>query len=152
MILFCDTRQKKNKHNLKEGYFEKNGIEIIRTKLAFGDYQNPQKPSVAIDTKKDIQELIIDLTKDHERFKNELMLAKKCGAKLIILVEDEEITCINDLYLWYNWRLKRNPKATKGRTLAKMLTTIERNTEDYDVKFIFVKKSECGKKIVELLS
>lgn len=152
MILIEDTRQVVGKHKLKNEYFEKMGIEVVRSKLLFGDYQNPQKPSIAIDTKKDIQELIIDLTKDHERFRNELMLAKKCGAKLIILVEDEEITCINDLYLWYNWRLKRNPKATKGRTLAKMLTTIERNTEDYDVKFIFVKKSECGKKIVELLS
>ena len=152
MILFCDTRQQKGKHKFKEEYFESQGIEIVRTKLPYGDYATPQNPSIAIDTKKDIQELIIDVTKDHERFKRELQLAKKCGAKLIILIEDEKVTCINDLYTWYNWRLKKSPKATKGSTLAKMLYTIEHNTEDYSCQFIFTKKSECGAKILEILS
>lgn len=152
MILFCDTRQQKGKHKLKEEYFKSQGIEIIRTKLPYGDYSTPQNPNIAIDTKKDIQELISNLTKDHERFKRELQLAKKCGAKLIILIEDEKITCINDLYTWYNWRLKKSPKATKGSTLAKMLYTIERNTEDYNCQFIFTKKAECGVKILEILS
>ena len=152
MILIEDTRQVVGKHKLKNEYFEKMGIEVVRSKLLFGDYQNPQNPSIAIDTKKDIQELIGDLTKDHERFKRELQLAKKCGAKLIILIEDEKVTCINDLYTWYNWRLKKSPKATKGSTLAKMLYTIEHNTEDYSCQFIFTKKSECGAKIIDLLS
>ena len=152
MILIEDTRQVVGKHKLKNEYFEKMGIEVVRSKLLFGDYQNPQNPSIAIDTKKDIQELIGDLTKDHERFRNELLLSKKCGAKLIILIEDEKVTCINDLYTWYNWRLKKSPKATKGSTLAKMLYTIEHNTEDYNCQFIFTKKSECGAKIIDLLS
>ena len=152
MILIEDTRQVVGKHKLKNEYFEKMGIEVVRSKLLFGDYQNPQNPSIAIDTKKDIQELIGDLTKDHERFRNELLLSKKCGAKLIILIEDEKVTCINDLYTWYNWRLKKSPKATKGSTLAKMLYTIEHNTEDYNCQFIFTKKSECGAKILEILS
>ena len=152
MILIEDTRQVVGNHKLKNEHFEKMGIEVVRSKLLFGDYQNPQNPSIAIDTKKDIQELIIDLTKDHERFKRELQLAKKCGAKLIILIEDEQVSCINDLYTWYNWRLKKSPKATKGSTLAKMLYTIEHNTEDYNCQFIFTKKSECGAKIIELLT
>ena len=152
MILIEDTRQVVGKHKLKNEYFEKMGIDVVRSKLLFGDYQNPQNPSIAIDTKKDIQELIIDVTKDHERFKRELQLAKKCGAKLIVLTEDENVTCINDLYTWYNWRLKKSPKATKGSTLAKMLTTIQNNTDDYNCEFLFVKKSECGSKIIELLT
>ena len=152
MILIEDTRQVVGKHKLKNEYFEKMGIEVVRSKLLFGDYQNPQNPSIAIDTKKDIQELIGDLTKDHERFRNELLLSKKCGAKLIILIEDEKVTCINDLYTWYNWRLKKSPKATKGSTLAKMLYTIENNTEDYNCQFLFVEKAECGAKIIELLT
>ena len=152
MILIEDTRQVVGKHKLKNEYFEKMGIEVVRSKLLFGDYQNPQNPSIAIDTKKDIQELIIDVTKDLERFKRELQLAKKCGAKLIILIEDEQVSCINDLYTWYNWRLKKSPKATKGSTLAKMLYTIENNTEDYNCQFLFVKKAESGAKIIELLT
>ena len=151
MILFCDTRQQKGKHKLKEEYFESQGIEIVRTKLAFGDYQNPQNTNVVVDTKKDIQELIGDLTKDHERFRNELLLSKKCGTKLVILIEDEKVTCVKDLYAWYNWRLKKSPKATKGSTLAKMLTTIQDNTEDYYCEFQFVKKVDCGAKILEIL-
>ena len=152
MILIEDTRQVVGKHKLKNEYFEKMGIEVVRSKLLFGDYATPQNPSIAIDTKKDIQELIIDVTKDHKRFKRELQLAKKCGAKLIILIEDEQVTCINDLYTWYNWRLKKSPKATKGSTLAKMLYTIEHNTEDYNCQFLFTKKSECGTKIIDLLT
>ena len=152
MILIEDTRQVVGKHKIKNEYFEKMGIEVVRSKLLFGDYQNPQNPSIAIDTKKEIQEIIIDVTKDHERFKKELQLSKKCGAKLIILIEDEKVTCINDLYAWYNWRLKKSPKATKGSTLAKMLYTIENNTEDYNCQFVFTKKSECGAKIIELLT
>lgn len=152
MILIEDTRQVAGKHKLKNEYFKKIGVEVVRSKLLFGDYQNPQNSTIAIDTKKDIQELIMDLTKDHERFKKELQMAKKCGAKLIILTEDEKVTCINDLYSWYNWRLKKSPKATKGSTLAKMLYTIEHNTEDYNCQFIFTKKSECGAKIIELLT
>lgn len=152
MILIEDTRQNINKHKLKNEYFKKMGVEVVRSKLLFGDYQNPQNSKVVIDTKKDIQELIMDLTKDHERFKRELQMAKKCGAKLIILTEDEKVTCINDLYSWYNWRLKKSPKATKGSTLAKMLTTIQNNNLDYSCEFLFVKKSECGAKIIELLS
>lgn len=152
MILIEDTRQNINKHKLKNEYFKKMGVEVVRSKLLFGDYQNPQNSKIVIDTKKDIQELIMDLTKDHERFKRELQMAKKCGAKLVILTEDEKVTCINDLYSWYNWRLKKSPKATKGSTLAKMLTTIQSNTEDYSCEFLFVKKSECGAKIIELLS
>ena len=152
MILIEDTRQVVGKHKLKNEYFEKMGIEVVRSKLLFGDYQNPQNPSIAIDTKKDIQELIIDVTKDHDRFKRELQLAKKCGAKLIILIEDDQVSCINDLYTWYNWRLKKSPKATKGSTLAKMLYTIENNTEDYNCQFTFTKKSDCGAKIIELLT
>ena len=147
MILFCDTRQQKGKHKLKEEYFENQGIEIIRTKLPYGDYATPQNHNIAIDTKKDIQELIGDLTKDHERFKRELQLAKKCGAKLIILIEDEKVTCIDDLYTWYNWRLKKSPKATKGSTLAKMLYTIEHNTEDYNSNLSLSKNQNVGQKL-----
>lgn len=89
MILIEDTRQVAGKHKLKNEYFKKMGIEVIRSKLLFGDYQNPENSKVVIDTKKDIQELIMDLTKDHERFKRELQTAKKCGAKIIELLSQK---------------------------------------------------------------
>lgn len=89
MILIEDNRQNINKHKMKNEYFKKKGVEVIRSKLLFGDYQNPQNSTIVIDTKKDIQELIMDLTKDHERFKRELQTAKKCGAKIIELLSQK---------------------------------------------------------------
>ena len=61
MILLSDTRQQSGKHDIKEMYFRKHGIEIVRTKLYCGDYTLPADQSVCIDTKKDIQELICDI-------------------------------------------------------------------------------------------
>ena len=61
MILLCDTRQQSGKHDIKEMYFRKHGIEIVRTKLYCGDYTLPADQSVCIDTKKDIEELIGDI-------------------------------------------------------------------------------------------
>ena len=146
-----DTRNKIDKNTHIREYFDKQGIQLIRTKMLVGDFTLPTKQDVCIDLKKDIQELIGDLTSQHERFKRELQLSKQCNIKLIILIQDEKVTCINDLYTWYNWRLKNSPKATKRSTLAKMLYTIENNTEDYNCQFIFTKKSECGAKILEIL-
>lgn len=147
-----DTRNKIDKNTHIREYFKNQNIELIRTKMLVGDFTLPTNQTICIDLKKDIQELIGNLTSQHIRFKAELELAKKCNIKLIILIQDEKVTCINDLYSWYNWRLKKSPKATKGSTLAKMLYTIEHNTENYNCQFIFTKKSECGAKIIDLLS
>ena len=74
MILLEDTRNQVGKHDKKNEYFYKNGIEVRRTKLYCGDYTLPTNQSVCIDTKKDIQELIGDICgKSHERFRNEIM-------------------------------------------------------------------------------
>jgi ribosome-associated protein len=69
MTIIEDTRQQASKHEIKHKYFEENGINILRSKLPIGDYARLDNLSLVIDTKKDIQELILDVTKDHERFK-----------------------------------------------------------------------------------
>ena len=90
MILLEDTRNQVGKHDKKNEYFSKNGIEVRRTKLYCGDYTLPTNQSVCIDTKKDIQELIGDICgKSHERFRNELIRAQESNIKLIILTEDD---------------------------------------------------------------
>ena len=38
MIILEDTRNKPGKHDLKNIWFEENGIEVRRTKLYAGDY------------------------------------------------------------------------------------------------------------------
>ena len=58
MILLEDTRNQIDKHGKKHAWFEKNGIEIQRTKLVVGDYTLPTNQSICIDTKKDLQSYV----------------------------------------------------------------------------------------------
>jgi len=148
MTLLEDTRQQAQKHALKHAYFSAHDIKVIRSKLPIGDYALLNDLSTVIDTKKDIQEIIGNVTKDHARFVRECDLAEENGIKLIILIEDEKVTCIEDLYKWYNWRLRSSPKATTGQTLAKILHGVEIR---HGVKFEFCRKSDSGRRIVELL-
>lgn len=149
MVIIEDTRQQASKHFLKHKFFADNQIKVVRSKLPIGDYANIKNMSVIVDTKKDIQEIIGNVTKDHKRFIKECDLAAESGIKLIILIENEDgVTSINELYKWYNKRLKWSPNATTGRTLAKILTGIEYR---HSVVFEFCKPNEAGKRIVELL-
>lgn len=170
MIILEDTRQQKGKHDLKEYWFKKSGVEIRRCKLYCGDYSLPTNQSICIDTKNSIDELVSDICgKQHERFRNELMRSQEAGIKLIILVEDDggyvdrretiynkPVRCIEDLFHWKNPRLfimrggkQVYPKATRGMTLAKACMTMEKK---YGCEFQFCSSKECGKRIVEILT
>lgn len=149
MTIIEDTRQQAGKHNFKQTYFESHGIKVVRSKLPVGDYANIKDLSVIVDTKKDIQEIISNVTKQHARFVAECDLAKESDIKLIILIENEDnIEKIEDLYTWYNKRLRFSPKATTGRTLAKILHGIQIR---HGVQFEFCHPLEAGARIVELL-
>lgn len=149
MTLIEDTRQQKGKHALKLSHFEQNKIKVVRSKLPIGDYANIKNMSVVVDTKKDIQEVVGNVIQDHKRFTEECKLATDSEIQLIVLVENVNgVKCINDLYSWYNWRLKKSPKATTGRQLAKILTAMEYK---YGVKFEFCHPDEAGARVIELL-
>ena len=70
-------------------------------------------------------------------------------------IYNKPVTCIEDLFSWKNPRLfiwqkgkHKYPSATKGQTLAKAMLSMELK---YGVKFEFCKKSESGKRVIELL-
>ena len=150
MIIVEDTRQQAEKHKIKNEYFKKHDIKVIRSKLPVGDYARIDNMSVVIDTKKDIQEIIQNVTKDHKRFVAECELAKEAGIKLIVLIENKEnVNCAEDLFKWYNWRLKKSPRATTGKTLYKILKTME---EEYEVSFRFCQIEKSPEIIEEILS
>ena len=149
MTIIEDTRQQVGKHSLKHKYFEESQIKIVRSKLPVGDYANIKDLSVIVDTKKDIQEIIGNVTTQHERFRNECILAQESDIKLIILIENKDnISKVDDLYQWYNWRLKKNKKALTGNQLAKILHTME---EKYGVKFEFCTPENAGKMICDFI-
>lgn len=149
MTLIEDTRQQTGKHSIKQAYFEEHGIKIVRSKLPVGDYANLKDLSVVIDTKKDIYEIIGNVTQQHRRFVAECDFAKENGIKLIVLIENEDgIKQMSDLEDWYNDRLQWSPNATTGARLAKILHGISIR---HNVQFEFCHPNEAGERIVQIL-
>ena len=192
MILIEDKGNKEGLHKIKNAYWKSQGIEVIRHPLPVGDYIlmnekvkdmldrkakrgiEPKKMDfigtydVAIDTKKDIQELCGNICgKSHDRFRDEALLAQNNGIKLYILVENESIDIkpnvispyiskLEDLHKWINPRLwiRKNgrqayPKATRGITLQKACFSMEKK---YGCEFIFCRPKDAGQRIIELLT
>ena len=146
MIIQVDSREQKFDHVTK--YFDLQGIKWVKSKCVVGDYVNLENPMVVIDRKKDLQEVAGNVCQQHERFVRELELAKELGYKMIILVEEPNITSLPKVCSWYNWRRKKNPKAISGKTLHKIMSTM---SEKYDITWEFTTKANCGKRIIELL-
>lgn len=196
MTIVEDKAQQEGKHQLKHDYFEGQGIGLIRLPLPVGDYvlmndkiedvikRKGQREidvkkmdllgtyNVAVDTKFSIQELCADICgPQHDRFRDECILAQNNNIKLIVLVENEGglipytqniynqyISDLEFLHRWKNERLfvmdkethrQKYPRATKGYVLQKSAMTMAMK---YGVQFLFCKPGECGKKIIELLS
>ena len=191
MIVIEDKAQQNNKHELKHEYFESHGIYWERYPIPVGDYilANEQVLDViarkqkrgtdikkmdflgtyqtCVDTKKDLQEIIGNICgPQHDRFRDECILAQNNGIKLYVLIENENwVKSIDDLEEWDNPRLRiqkwittpsgqrrkvfKYPDATKGTTLAKAIRTM---TKKYGVEFQFCRPEESGAKILELLN
>lgn len=190
MKIYADKAQQEGKHELKHNWILDHGIELEMIPLPVGDYilenervqdviSRKQKRgvpikkmdllgtySISVDTKKDIQEIIGNVCgKQHERFRDECILAQNNGIKLIILVENTDgINRVMDLCAWENPRTKIKkwittpagekrkilayPSATKGRTLAKAMCTMQ---DKYGVRFEFCNPADTGRRILELL-
>jgi hypothetical protein len=153
-MLIEDTRQQRGKHGNKAAYFESVGEGVVRCALPVGDYQRPAK--VAVDTKKDIIELGVDLKSDHERFRRECERAKELGTQLVILVENEDgVRSLADLQEWVETdesysRRNRSGKAIRytGKSIAKACMTMHRA---YGVMFGFCPPSESGERVLAIL-
>ena len=147
MVIQVDSREQKYDHVTK--YFDSQGIKWVRSKCVVGDYVNLMNPMVVIDRKKDLQEVAGNVCQQHDRFVRELELARELGYKIIVLVEDPNITNVEQVFGWYNWRRRTNKKAITGKTLHKIMKTM---SEKYGVEWQFTTKQNCGKRIVELLT
>lgn len=162
MIIQTDTRQQMHRkhHKIKERWFITNGHEVIHAKCLVGDYICPSNGSVAVDTKQSCTELYADLIQDHVRFRNECILAQKCGIRLIVLVENDiGFTKPRDILKWRNPQMYRFWKAQKEGVvrkqpasnvqLLKIMNTMHRK---YGVEFEFCSTEKAGARIVEILS
>jgi len=155
MKVIIDSREHegKNEHVLR--YFRESGIEYINKErygsiaLKVGDYMSDENKSLSIDRKQSMIELVGNVCQQHDRFQREMLRAKELGIQLVILIEHGRgVRSIDDVEGWVNPRLKKNPRATTGATLAKVMRTMQ---ERYGVRWEFTTKAECGKRIVEIL-
>lgn len=152
-----DSRQKIGQHNTKNAYFFEHGISVVRSKLPYGDYA--LCPQIAVDTKKDIYELAMDIDQQHQRFKKECINARDNGCKLYVLVENDfKIASLCDLSKWvepdshFNMRKSKsgNPRTRtiQGERLARACSTMSTR---YGVQFLFCSPEQSGEIIIKLL-
>lgn len=161
-----DTRQQREKHEHIKTWMEAHGVgfEQRSRALPFGDYMSDNGSNVAVDTKKDVQELAMDVGRDHERFRRECERARDSGYRLVILVESS--SRYNDrveLARWVSGVCRRcrkcdprfstecrkyKSKPMQGDRLAKIVSTLERR---YGVRFEFCTRARAARRICELL-
>lgn len=157
MVVIEDTRQQVGKHVLKNNYFKEQDVQIIRSKLPFGDYA--LCPRVAVDTKQDIYELAQNIDKDHLRFKAECVGAREHNCQLVILVENVDgIDTLSKLSEWqepddhYQMRIRKSGKPQARRIEgARLARACETMSTRYGVQFMFCKPEDSGRIILELL-
>ena len=156
-----DSRENRNEHVLEQ--FTKLGYTYVTSKLYVGDYTFIQKSDIVVDRKKDMLEIggnICD-RKEHQRFKQELINAQENGIKLYILIEEENISCIDMVKYYQCPRYKSNGYKNgifhhKGEkmsqinfeALGKAMATMQ---ERYGCTFLFARREDFGRKILEIL-
>ena len=161
-----DTRQQREKHEHIKAWMEAHGVAFDQRSraLPFGDYVSDNGSNVVVDTKKDVQELVMDVGRDHDRFVRECERARAAGFRLVVLIESS--ARYNDRVELARWvsdvcrrcrrcdprfsarcKAKRS-KPMQGSTLAKILDAMERR---HGVRFEFVSKAQCARRICELL-
>lgn len=155
MVIIEDTRNQKDKHKGINAYLKHCGHEVVRSKMLVGDYQIAGNGGVAVDTKRDVLELIQDVYKDHERFRRECQLAQRSGIRLYILVEEKLPEgglneWVSPKYASTTERHKKGDPVTRAdpKRLRKALITMQ---EKYGVKFLFCDKRSTGRMIIKLL-
>jgi len=150
MYLIEDTRNQIGKHEIKHAAFDAAGDSVLRCKIPFGDYCLP--PRVAVDTKADMAEIAQNIggtTAEHNRFREELKLAREYGCQLFVLVENEDgIEDLEQVAYWTNPRLAYSDRAINGPQLMKAMKTMQ---ERYGVVFLFCRPAEAAAVIKDLL-
>ena len=151
-LLIVDSREKPKaiKPILKQ--FDSAGIDYEVSKLLFGDYMDWSRPQIVVDRKQNIAELAKNCTRDHVRFRAELERAKKAGATLVVLVEQNrfkdrnewvQVREISDLMTW------SSPHTTiRGEKIFRVLYSW---CSKYPLRVEFCDKRVTGKRILEII-
>lgn len=169
MTIIEDVGQKTGQHDNISSWCDSNGVILRRQKLNVGDYQLP--PRVAVDTKKGMQEIYSDVVTDHDRFRNECIRAQEDGIRLVILIEDDKITNLEEASEWVNPRIVKWERENKflieaqksGRLLShkipkspvpsdRLVGMMRAMTLKYGVEWQFCKPEKTGEEIYRILT
>lgn len=150
--IIVDSREKPKAIERTLQYFSDHGIEYEVSKLLFGDYMDWNRPGIVVDRKQNIAELAKNCTVEHERFRREMDKARKAGATLVVLVEQNrykdrgewvEVDSIEDLLRWSSPHTM-----VRGEKVYRVLASW---TAKYPLRVEFCDKRSTGRKIVEIL-
>lgn len=141
LTIICDTREK-DLHC--EEFFKKQKIPTITRKLDTGDYSAQigdmtLERDVAIERKRNLDELCGNMTADRDRFEREFLRAKAHGLKIFLIVENGTWS---DVFLG-NYRSKLSSKSLTGSILSWLAR--------FDVTLIFCKPEETPKLMYGIL-
>ena len=151
-LLVVDTREKPKAITKILDYFQQQNVPYISSKLMFGDYMYYDQPQLVIDRKQNIAELAKNCTREHERFKREMELARMTESRLVILVEQNryhdrgrtvKVESIEDLIFW------SNPNTVV--TGEKVFRVLASWCAKYPIEVRFCDKRSTGKRILEIL-
>lgn len=163
-----DSREKIGKHDSVEDFFKNNNIQVLRSKLPFGDYALIHDYTVVVDFKANFLEIENNLTKQHTRFRNEIINANTFEIGVVILIEEEiQYNNLDDVIARYKipkWKSttfemvngKKQLRHRKGQpmgnfnveTIVKAMKTMQ---QKYAVLFWFTTKEKCGEAIIDIL-
>ena len=150
--VIIDSREKPKAIGKILEHFDRNGIEYEVSKLLFGDYMDWNRPQIVVDRKQNIAELAKNCTVEHERFRREMDKARKAGATLVVLVEQNrykdrgecvEVKSIEDLLTWSSPHTM-----VRGEKVYRVLASW---TAKYPLRVEFCDKRSTGRKILEIL-
>lgn len=147
MLIIEDTRNKDGKHQKKHDYWNEAGVDWLRSALPFGDYC--PAPTVAVDTKQDIQEVVANMcgaVKEKQRFRRECQKAQAAGCRLIFLIEDKRYEKPEDL-------IGKQIYIHSGQTIPgdQAYMAMMMHHERYGCEFRFCAPEDAGRIIVEIL-
>ena len=149
MTIITDTREKPRAIQKILTEFSRQGVTVVRRKLNFADYLNPENPKVIIDRKQNLQEVAQNVIQGRARFVREIERCNRAGCHMIVLVEHGgKIHGMEDVMRWKNPRLRESPYAVSGERLFKIMTMM---ASYYNIEWQFCDKGHTGKKIIELL-
>lgn len=173
-MIYEDTRQQNDyrgdKHAKKHEWWAAHGVKVVRKTLKFGDYSTIGS-NIVVDTKRNIEEIAQNISRDHRRFANECKEARDAGYRLIVLIEQRNgYKKLADVARWTNTHCVRcqirarggcNPHVLKGKCErhgtrrpiqgVQLYKAMQTMTERYGVRFVVCKPTESARMICEYL-